>query len=131
MSDQQPDEAEPPASSPQQPQLRRREGYARQTINDPTVHDPMVLTRDQAPTFNNAWMKNGESMPLVQRIGFMIFSLLCCQCGAFLISGAIENFREDNLIYLFFVAASLVMIVPGILGLRNVLRFPRRNSKDS
>jgi len=94
-------------------------------------HDPLEAVRKEAPVFNKAWMKNGESMPLIQRIGFTVFSLLSCLCGAWMTSGAIQSFREDDPYGLFFAAASVVFVVPGALGLRNVLRFKRTESDDA
>jgi predicted cobalt transporter CbtA len=88
-------------------------------------HDHLQAIRDEAPSFNQAWLKNGESMPLIQRVGFTVFSLMFCLCGFWLVAGAVQSFREENVTWIFFALASVVFLYVGALGLRNVLRFKR------
>jgi hypothetical protein len=77
--------------------------------------------------FNRSWLKNGESMSLIQRIGYTIFSLLFFGAGLFLCQSAMIELRsgdENSQVFAaLFALASLFFLVFGILGLRNVLRF--------
>jgi hypothetical protein len=99
-------------------------------IRSDTSYDPLANVRNEVPTFNKAWFKNGESMPLVQRVGFTIFSLMSCLVGAWLINGSVIEFREHDVIGVFFVIGSVIFLIPGILGLRNVLRFRSKELSD-
>ena len=93
-------------------------------------HDPLQRVRDEAPAFNRVWMKNGESLSLVQRVGFTIFSLVFCLGGAWMLQGAVEEFHEGSFASIFFVLGSIPLVIPGILGLRNVLRFDRSSPSE-
>jgi hypothetical protein len=93
-------------------------------------HDPLRTIREEAPTFNLAWLKDGESMPLVQRVGFTIFSLMFCLAGVWLINGSVIEFREHDVIGVFSVIGSVIFLIPGILGLRNVLKFKSKDSSN-
>jgi hypothetical protein len=77
--------------------------------------------------FNRSWLKNGESMSLIQRIGYTIFSLLFFGAGLFLCQSAMIELRsgdENSQVFAaLFALASLFFLVFGILRLRNVLRF--------
>ena len=90
----------------------------------PQDYDPIARSRREAPTFTYAWMKHGEAMTLTQRIGFTIFSLVFVAGGLTFLSLAILAVKNSE-----FVGAvgwslpTLFFLVPGILGLRNVLRF--------
>jgi hypothetical protein len=90
-------------------------------------HDPLQSIREEAPSFNRSWLKNGESMPLVQRVGFALISLMSVLVGVWLVSGAIESFREGEGFFIFFALSSVVFMLFGALGLRNVLRFVRKH----
>jgi Domain of unknown function (DUF5615) len=90
--------------------------------------DPLQAVRDQAPSFNNAWLKGGEKMPPVQRIGFAIFSLVFCICGVWLAQGAVSSYKDEDRTFLFFAIAGVAFLFLGIAGFRNVLRFRPKQS---
>jgi hypothetical protein len=92
-------------------------------------HDPLQTAAGQSDVFNRSWLKNGESMNLVQRIGYTIFSLFFFGAGLFLCQSAMIELRsgiENSLVFAaLFALASFFFLVFGVLGLRNVLRFRR------
>jgi len=69
-------------------------------------------------------------MPLIQRIGFTIFSLMFCLCGCYLFKGFMDVLRDANPICIFFALASALFLCVGFLGLRNVLRFPKNQASE-
>jgi hypothetical protein len=81
--------------------------------------------------FLEVWFKRGEQMKLIQRIGFGAISLFLFSFGLFLEILALDSLRTEKSIsaatlgYLFAILAGLFFLIPGVLGLRNVLRFPR------
>lgn len=92
-------------------------------------HDPLLNVRDQAGSFNATWLKHGECMPFVQRVGFIALSLAFVAAGVFLFSGAWDNLLERDLIFVpFYAVAALFTAALGILGLRNALRFKGRTA---
>lgn len=92
-------------------------------------HDPLQAAAGQTDLFNRSWMKNGESMTLLQRVGYTIFSLLFFDIGLSLCQPTMIDLRGGDAMSLcfalMFALASLFFLVFGVLGLRNVLRFRR------
>ena len=87
-------------------------------------YDPLQRAEIESPSFNAAWLKNGESLTLFQRAGFTFFSLVFLGIGLGLTKFSLLEFRESDLTFtLIFGAGSLFFILFGVLGLRNVLRF--------
>lgn len=104
--------------------------YTRHQQRDegPDLHrltlDPLQNVREQAEDFNATWLKHGESMPRIQRIGFIVFSFVSIAAALWLGSAAWDNFLENGLFFvLFYATAALFFMTFGILGLRNALRF--------
>jgi hypothetical protein len=92
-------------------------------------HDPLQAAAGQSDVFNRSWLKNGESMTLIQRVGYTIFSLFFFGAGLYLCGPTMIELRDGDPGSLFFAVlfglASLFFLLFGILGLRNVLRFRR------
>jgi hypothetical protein len=88
-------------------------------------NDPIEKTTRETPSFNRAWLRNGESQTVPQRAGFAVFSLLFVAFGLYLAAPALMSARNLDFMTLIFLPASLGFLVVGILGLRNVLRFPK------
>jgi hypothetical protein len=98
-------------------------------LHGQTGLDPLQAVRDQAPTFNQAWLKNGWSLTLLQRIGFTVFSLSSTGIGLGLLDPAVLCLREGNMVFfLLFAVGSLFFGFFGVLGLINVLRFKHSES---
>jgi hypothetical protein len=93
--------------------------------------DHLQRSRGEARGFNIAWLKRGEELSWVQRVGFAILSLAYLAVGALLVGMAVASLvHEDEFLYVALescgvVLGTLVFLVPGVLGLRNVLRFPK------
>jgi len=69
-------------------------------------------------------LKHGENLTLMQRIGFTVFSLVLFSFGVLFLGLAASDIRNAE--YLGAIGWSLptlCFLVPGIWGLRNVLRF--------
>ena len=93
-------------------------------MEEPHDYDPIARSRREAPTFNYSWLKHGETMTLAQRIGFAIFSLVFVAGGLTSLSLALLDLRNADFVgALGWSLPTLFFLVPGILGLRNVLRF--------
>jgi hypothetical protein len=98
-------------------------------MQDLPDHDPLLRSQREAPSFNAAWLKNGEKMSMIQRIGFLIVSLSTFGCGLWVAFVAIGFLRRMDVVSLdgIFIAVGILVglffLTVGILGLRNVLRF--------
>ena len=98
-------------------------------MNEAPDYDPIRKSWRENQTFNVAWMKNGERLTWIQRVGFAIVSLCFFAFGLFFAALAIGSLREGDLLSLgsvgavVGVVAGLFLLILGILGLRNVLRF--------
>jgi hypothetical protein len=97
-----------------------------------TDFDPVRKVSREARSFNLTWLKNGERLTWVQRIGFGIFSLSFLYFGLYaaveLMADILHNdFTIARTLWDLTLAAlfALIFLLPGILGLRNVLRFPK------
>jgi hypothetical protein len=94
-------------------------------------YDPIRKSWRESRTFNIAWMKSGENMTWTQRIGFAVFSFILFSSGLLVETLAINSIRNgellslDTLAALCGVLAGIFFLVTGLLGLRNVLRFPQ------
>jgi hypothetical protein len=93
-------------------------------------YDPLQTARSQARGFNTAWLKNGESLTMAQRIGFTVVSLANIAGGLFVAREVIISSASASslgLPDLFFLVCgavvSLFFLFVGFLGVRNVLRF--------
>ena len=89
-------------------------------------HDPLELVKRDAPAFNRAWLKQGESMPLVQRIGFTAISLFSCLVGLYMLRDSVLRFLSEDASFIFSALFSAACLFFGWLGLANVLRFKHK-----
>lgn len=90
--------------------------------------DPLKLAREDAPAFNRAWLKSGESMRLIQRIGFTLISLLSFLAGLYMLQDAVLRFRSGDVVFVFSGLFSAALLFFGYLGLKNVLRFKKKSA---
>ena len=88
-------------------------------------HDPLEKAKREAPSFNRAWLKDGEKLTTLQRAGFTIFSLLWLAFGLYLARPAVILARNHDFMTVILVPVCLGFLTFGIPGLRNVLRFPK------
>jgi len=88
-------------------------------------HDPIHTAWTQSSIFNTAWLKNGESLNVLQRAGYTLFSLLFVAFGLYASRFAVMFAREGDFMVVIFGPVSIGFLVFGALGLRNVLRFKR------
>ena len=104
-------------------QVRRDENHH---PTDPSrTYDPIQASWSQAGKFNLVWLKGGERLTVLQRSGYTAMSLLFVAFGLYLLRDFVLMFRSGDLVFtLIFGGATLFFLTVGIMGLRNVLRFP-------
>jgi hypothetical protein len=99
-------------------------------VSDPDF-DPLRKSWRESRSFNVAWMKHGETMTWTQRIGFAVFSFslfsfgLLAETPSFNAIYTEDSLSLDSLGAICGVIAGLIFLIPGLLGLRNALRFPK------
>lgn len=87
-------------------------------------HDPITKSRYEPDRFNVAWLKTGEKLTPFQRIGFGVFSLFFLAAGVVFGACAFDSIRHGHVLGACgWSIPTLIYIIPGALGLRNVLRF--------
>lgn len=92
-------------------------------ISDPSL-DPIRKGHREADSFNVAWWKNGERLTWLQRIGFAVISLAFFSFGLFFAALVINDVRDGELLgAIGWSVPTFLSLVPGVAGLRNVLRF--------
>ena len=87
--------------------------------------DPIQAVRAQSSSFNTAWLRNGESLSILQRTGFAIISLLFTAVGLYLVRFAVMFAKQRDFMTLIFGGSSIGFLIFGVLGLKNVLRIKR------
>jgi Stem cell factor len=102
-----------------------------QNPSDPDVlhshsgHDPLQAAKDQSNAFNRAWLKNGESQPPIQKVGFAVFSLIFLVIGFFFGMVCWGSFRSEDPTTVLWLAGALFFVGLGGLGLRKAIRSKR------
>jgi len=95
--------------------------------------DPTQALWTQSGVFHTAWFKNGESLSSLQRAGYTVLSLLFFGIALYLSRDAVMFAREGDFMGVIFTVifggSSLGFLVASLLGLRNVLRFKRGESR--
>jgi hypothetical protein len=87
--------------------------------------DPIRKSSRETNRFNIAWMKNGGKLTWLQRIGFAAISFLLVTFGVVFGTIAASGVRSGNVLEAIgWSIPTLIFVVPGLIGLRNVLRFP-------
>jgi len=94
-------------------------------------HDPIRRSWRESHSFNLAWFKHGERLTWTQRIGFAVISLFFLLAGLISLFSIVADMLEDSTRWLgilwdlcLALIFTLVFLLPGILGIRNVVRFP-------
>lgn len=88
-------------------------------------HDPLQAARNESVALNTGWLKNGESMAPIQRVGYIIISLFFILSGTYTGAAFWEDFKSGDASSVLWGFATLFFIGLGVLGLRNSLRFSR------
>ena len=89
-------------------------------------YDPLQDVRVDSGSFNRSWLKNGESLPPVQRIGYTVVSLAFIGAGLFLANAGWEIMQSGDSTFPLWLLGSLLFLSIGVFGLGNVLRFKKR-----
>jgi hypothetical protein len=93
-------------------------------------HDPLRAVWRQSRVFNTSWFKDGESLSLVQRTGYMMLSLAFVGGALYLFADAAEGFRGGDSTFWLSAIGGMCFAVVGAVGLRNVLRFKVTGAKQ-
>jgi hypothetical protein len=100
-------------------------------MNDAPDYDPIRKSWRESNIVDAAWLKNGETLTWIQRIGFPVVSFCPFTLGLFFATTAVGYLRHGDWFSLESMAAAiglvagLLFLILGILGLRNVLRFKK------
>ena len=92
-------------------------------------NEPIARAAADSPRLASSWLKGGESLTPIQRVGHGLISIAYLSAAAFTASGAKDNFQAtDGSIFmaLCWSIAGLFFIIFGTIGLRNVFRFKAR-----
>lgn len=89
------------------------------------THDPLRSAASETPTFNRLWLKNGETLRPLQRIGFAIVSLAFLCAAVYAIRNWWEALEEHDLYFILWFGSAAFCLTVGFLGIINTLRFPR------
>jgi hypothetical protein len=68
-------------------------------MQDLSGHDPLLRSQREAPSFGAVWLKNGEKMSMIQRIGCLIVSLPTLGCGLWVAFAAIGFMRRVDVVF--------------------------------
>ena len=92
-------------------------------------HDPLREASVASPAFTKSWLTNGELLTRVQRVGYAVLSFGYVGAGLFTLGPSIDGFKEgDVFMPLGFGVAAAFFLYFGLRGLRNVLRFRRKDA---
>jgi hypothetical protein len=93
-------------------------------------YDPLRKSWREAGSFNSAWLSNGEKLTWFQRIGFAVISLVTFMAGLYVITFAISSLVHGELSSWYDLLglsagllAGVFIVIVGLIGVRNVLRF--------
>jgi hypothetical protein len=103
-----------PTPTPIRPtKIERKDGavshHQRERRQIETNHgsDPIQAVRTQSSSFNTLWLRNGESLSILQRTGFAIISLLFTAVALFLVCFAVMFARQRDFMTLISEGAAL------------------------
>jgi len=95
-------------------------------------YDPLRSASKESADFNIAWLKNGETLRPVQRVGFVVISMLFLGGAFFWANACWITFQDGQVAQgkffwaYFFGVAALVFLVLGCIGIRNALKRKRQ-----
>jgi len=92
-------------------------------------YDPILAAWTNSQSVTKTFLKKGESLTTVQRAGVIVISLTIAGTGLDLGFDAMGAFRVGSSNAFFSALPSVCLLVFGMLGLRNALRF-RSKSND-
>jgi hypothetical protein len=81
----------------------------------------------QAGTFNRYWLKDGQSLNGVQRVGYGLFSLMFIAFGTLCGTGLWLSWQDGDVVWcLLWAIGTVPLLFFGGLGLINIFRFRKR-----
>jgi hypothetical protein len=110
---------------------RQDDGHPlRNELQDPSPGlDPLRKAERESRSVDFLWLKQGESQTILQKVGFTIISLLFIGPGLMFLGLSVQEYRNGIWSFWLTGAIATVPLGMGLLGLRNVLRFPPTESK--
>jgi hypothetical protein len=89
--------------------------------------DPVQRISAESPVLASSWLKGGQNLTPMQRVGHFLILVSYLGAGLFCAYGAKLNFQEGTVFMaLLFSFASLFFFFFSAKGLQNILRFKRR-----
>jgi hypothetical protein len=85
-------------------------------------NDPLQAARVDSNAFNTYWLKSGESLVPIQRVGYAIFSIAFLSIGWLFADQCWEGIRDGDLESGLFAVPAIFFLWIGGLGFRNVFR---------
>ena len=89
-------------------------------------YDPISAVRANSLSVARAFLKEGASLTIVQRAGVFLISLMIIGWGLYFGLDAIDAYKANGPRVLSSAPPSIFLIVFGLLGLRNAMRFRGR-----
>ena len=86
-----------------------------------TPSDPISRQMRAVVQVDRAWMTRREHIPMVQRVGFGVISLIWLGAAALFASMAVEQLHNDYRAALFLLSPTLLFGYLGVRGLRNTV----------
>lgn len=109
----------------------RRDLAEHDSVHGYRGRDPLRKSEKEARTVDWVWLRDGESQTLLQKVGFTIISLLFFGFGLFTLAAAKAFWDSGGWFFCFFLGAiAAFTLFFAILGLRNVLRFPKSEQQS-
>ena len=88
--------------------------------------DPLLNACNDSDALTTSWLKHGERMNRIQRIGHGMMSILFLLIGLSLANGSLAILADRSyFMSILFATAAGFALVLGLMGVRNVLRFKR------
>ncbi len=94
-------------------------------------YDPIRAVRTNSQKVNQAFLKNGEALNPLQRIGIIMISLMVIGWAVYFGFDAADAFSDSSPRFPICAGMSLFGLTIGALAIRNALRFPRKSKKLS
>jgi uncharacterized membrane protein YuzA (DUF378 family) len=77
------------------------------------------------------WVSSGSDLTSVQRIGYTLFSLFVLAVGLIFLQSCLESWKDGHSSdVLLWGLCSFILVLVGVCGLINVLRFQKQRERD-
>jgi hypothetical protein len=92
------------------------------------TYDPVISSRVNSAQLTRAFLKDGNTLRPVQRVGVLVISLMIIGWGVYGSADALDAKHTGSPLFVFLGIPSVSLIVIGLLAFTNALRFKKRKS---